>query len=129
MVLPFCAFYMQWMVDESELHVIHYTLGPLKPWDWWTSWLLKPVDIWQVFVATLSKLIVLLSDGTCCSFFNVFRVVGGGGGFRWYRWVDWQFGIWFSLALWASICFYNGVLPLCIYLVGWEDGDWLHTCA
>ncbi|KAB1202913.1 putative glucuronosyltransferase PGSIP6 [Morella rubra] len=20
---------------------------PLKPWDWWTSWLLKPVDVWQ----------------------------------------------------------------------------------
>ncbi|XP_047327626.1 inositol phosphorylceramide glucuronosyltransferase 1-like isoform X2 [Impatiens glandulifera] len=37
----------QWMVDESKLHVIHYTLGPLKPWDWWTSWLLKPVDVWQ----------------------------------------------------------------------------------
>ncbi|KAJ0784299.1 putative glucuronosyltransferase [Helianthus annuus] len=35
------------MVDEKELCVIHYTLGPLKPWDWWTSWLLKPVDIWQ----------------------------------------------------------------------------------
>lgn len=37
------------MVDEKELRVIHYTLGPLKPWDWWTSWLLKPVDVWQVF--------------------------------------------------------------------------------
>ncbi|WVY94152.1 hypothetical protein V8G54_033240 [Vigna mungo] len=36
-----------WMVDENELRVIHYTLGPLKPWDWWTSWLLKPVDVWQ----------------------------------------------------------------------------------
>ncbi|CAK9154859.1 unnamed protein product, partial [Ilex paraguariensis] len=36
-----------WMVDEEQLHVIHYTLGPLKPWDWWTSWLLKPVDVWQ----------------------------------------------------------------------------------
>ncbi|MFS7988535.1 putative glucuronosyltransferase [Helianthus anomalus] len=30
------------MVDEKELCVVHYTLGPLKPWDWWTSWLLKP---------------------------------------------------------------------------------------
>lgn len=40
---------MQWMVDEKELKVIHYTLGPLKPWDWWTAWLLKPVDVWQVF--------------------------------------------------------------------------------
>ncbi|KAH7543340.1 inositol phosphorylceramide glucuronosyltransferase 1 [Ziziphus jujuba] len=37
----------KWMVDERELRVIHYTLGPLKPWDWWTSWLLKPVDVWQ----------------------------------------------------------------------------------
>ncbi|XP_065852116.1 inositol phosphorylceramide glucuronosyltransferase 1 isoform X2 [Euphorbia lathyris] len=37
----------KWMVNETQLHVIHYTLGPLKPWDWWTSWLLKPVDIWQ----------------------------------------------------------------------------------
>ncbi|KAF7805221.1 inositol phosphorylceramide glucuronosyltransferase 1 [Senna tora] len=37
----------KWMVDEHELRVIHYTLGPLKPWDWWTSWLLKPVDVWQ----------------------------------------------------------------------------------
>ncbi|XWS64778.1 hypothetical protein CRYUN_Cryun05aG0032900 [Craigia yunnanensis] len=37
----------KWMVDESELCVIHYTPGPLKPWDWWTSWLLKPVDVWH----------------------------------------------------------------------------------
>ncbi|KAG9135905.1 hypothetical protein Leryth_002609 [Lithospermum erythrorhizon] len=37
----------KWMVDERELRVIHYTLGPIKPWDWWTSWLLKPVDVWQ----------------------------------------------------------------------------------
>ncbi|XP_058101644.1 inositol phosphorylceramide glucuronosyltransferase 1-like isoform X3 [Magnolia sinica] len=37
----------KWMVDEKELRIIHYTLGPLKPWDWWTAWLLKPVDIWQ----------------------------------------------------------------------------------
>jgi hypothetical protein len=36
------------MVDEKELRVIHYTLGPLKPWDWWTAWLVKPVGIWQV---------------------------------------------------------------------------------
>ncbi|KAL0303702.1 UNVERIFIED_CONTAM: Inositol phosphorylceramide glucuronosyltransferase 1 [Sesamum radiatum] len=37
----------KWMVDEAELRVIHYTLGPLKPWDWWTHWLVKPVDVWQ----------------------------------------------------------------------------------
>lgn len=39
----------KWMVDGSELRVVHYTLGPLKPWDWWTAWLLKPVDLWQSF--------------------------------------------------------------------------------
>ena len=39
---------LQWMVDEKELRVIHYTLGPLKPWDWWTAWLVKPVAVWQV---------------------------------------------------------------------------------
>ncbi|KAF9605645.1 hypothetical protein IFM89_017988 [Coptis chinensis] len=38
----------KWMVDEEELRVIHYTLGPLKPWDWWTAWLLQPVDLWQI---------------------------------------------------------------------------------
>eukprot|EP00252_Welwitschia_mirabilis_P026904 TRINITY_DN9006_c0_g1_i1.p1 TRINITY_DN9006_c0_g1~~TRINITY_DN9006_c0_g1_i1.p1 ORF type:complete len:463 (-),score=63.06 TRINITY_DN9006_c0_g1_i1:37-1425(-) len=37
----------KWMVDEAEIRVVHYTLGPLKPWDWWTAWLLKPVDLWQ----------------------------------------------------------------------------------
>jgi len=35
------------MVDEKELRVIHYTLGPLKPWDWFTAWLVKPVETWQ----------------------------------------------------------------------------------
>ncbi|CAH2047361.1 unnamed protein product [Thlaspi arvense] len=37
----------KWMVDDSKLHIIHYTLGPLKPWDWWTAWLVKPVDAWH----------------------------------------------------------------------------------
>jgi len=37
----------KWMVDEKELRVIHYTLGPLKPWDWFTAWLVKPVETWQ----------------------------------------------------------------------------------
>lgn len=46
----FSCWFIQWMVDENELRVIHYTLGPLKPWDWWTAWLLKPVDVWQVFL-------------------------------------------------------------------------------
>ncbi|KNA09481.1 hypothetical protein SOVF_153220 [Spinacia oleracea] len=54
----------KWMVDEKELRVIHYTLGPLKPWDWWTALLVKPVDLWQsvslvnvVYFSVLSLLI------------------------------------------------------------------------
>ena len=59
---------MQWMVDEEKLRVIHYTLGPLKPWDWWTSWLLKPVDVWQVsildcFVLTHAICFSLMKQG------------------------------------------------------------------
>jgi hypothetical protein len=46
----------KWMVDNtSELRVVHYTLGPLKPWDWWTHWLLKPVDYWQDIRVTLHE--------------------------------------------------------------------------
>lgn len=61
--------YMQWMVDEKELRVIHYTLGPLKPWDWWTSWLLKPVDVWQVLsLESLNKVKMLLVGLFICNF-------------------------------------------------------------
>ncbi|KAJ0261162.1 Inositol phosphorylceramide glucuronosyltransferase 1 [Hirschfeldia incana] len=45
----------KWMVDDSKLHVIHYTLGPLKPWDWWTAWLVKPVDAWHRIRASLEE--------------------------------------------------------------------------
>ncbi|EEC77645.1 inositol phosphorylceramide glucuronosyltransferase 1 [Oryza sativa Japonica Group] len=45
----------KWMVDEKELRVIHYTLGPLKPWDWWTAWLVKPVGVWQDVRQTLEE--------------------------------------------------------------------------
>nr|CAB3487658.1 unnamed protein product [Digitaria exilis] len=45
----------KWMVDEKELRVIHYTLGPLKPWDWFTAWLVKPVEIWQDIRQTLEE--------------------------------------------------------------------------
>lgn len=54
----------KWMVDESELHVIHYTLGPLKPWDWWTSWLLKPVDVWQDIRVKLEESLPGTGGGT-----------------------------------------------------------------
>eukprot|EP00850_Spirogloea_muscicola_P003223 SM000013S26392 [mRNA] locus=s13:183972:187291:- [translate_table: standard] len=43
----------KWMVDEALIRVVHFTLGPLKPWDWWTSWLLTPVQQWQEFRSRL----------------------------------------------------------------------------
>ena len=52
---------LQWMVDEKELRVIHYTLGPLKPWDWWTAWLVKPVEIWQVILHFIFLLLATIS--------------------------------------------------------------------
>eukprot|EP00897_Mesotaenium_endlicherianum_P003673 jgi/Mesen1/3333/ME000191S02472 len=37
----------KWMLKEEEIRVMHFTLGPLKPWDWWTYFLLTPVAHWQ----------------------------------------------------------------------------------
>lgn len=37
----------RWPVPRSELHVLHYTLGPLKPWHWWGSWLLAEAGVWR----------------------------------------------------------------------------------
>jgi len=56
------------MVDENELRVIHYTLGPLKPWDWWTSWLVKPVDVWQVFELLIILFYQYLKNVSSCNF-------------------------------------------------------------
>ncbi|TVU00435.1 hypothetical protein EJB05_54145 [Eragrostis curvula] len=51
----------KWMVDEKDLRVIHYTLGPLKPWDWWTAWLVKPVEIWQARLHFIYLLLISLA--------------------------------------------------------------------
>lgn len=94
----------KWMVDERELRVIHYTLGPLKPWDWWTSWLLKPVDVWQNVRETLEESLPGTAGGTnyreqllvkvlffipLCFFFFIFfrsryQIIDGFYGFRSY---------------------------------------------
>lgn len=73
---------MQWMVDESELRVIHYTLGPLKPWDWWTSWLLKPVDVWQVHSNSFTQLSLwefsdIIYSFPCVTFLFPFTFIRG----------------------------------------------------
>lgn len=44
----------RWSIPESKLRVVHFTLGPIKPWNWWSSWLLKPGAQWQYFRSHLS---------------------------------------------------------------------------
>jgi len=35
------------MIPDGELAVVHYTLGPLKPWSWWAAWLIRVSDEWR----------------------------------------------------------------------------------
>lgn len=30
----------RWPFDQDSIRVIHYTLGPIKPWQWWSLWAL-----------------------------------------------------------------------------------------
>eukprot|EP00210_Caulerpa_lentillifera_P005197 g4966.t1 len=39
----------RWMIPESQLKIIHYTLGPFKPWYWWASWIVKDLRVWQQY--------------------------------------------------------------------------------
>lgn len=32
----------------SPVSIVHFTLGPVKPWDWWSTWLIKPATTWQI---------------------------------------------------------------------------------
>mmetsp|Transcript_798 Transcript_798/g.4990 ORF Transcript_798/g.4990 Transcript_798/m.4990 type:complete len:480 (-) Transcript_798:529-1968(-) len=32
----------------SPVSILHFTLGPVKPWDWWSTWLVKPATTWQI---------------------------------------------------------------------------------
>ena len=31
--------YSRWLIPKDEIRIIHYTLGPIKPWIWWTHFL------------------------------------------------------------------------------------------
>ncbi|KAG2492512.1 hypothetical protein HYH03_009177 [Edaphochlamys debaryana] len=45
----------RWMLPRSSLYVIHYTLGPFKPWLWWSSWLVREDPAWHAVRARLPK--------------------------------------------------------------------------
>jgi len=36
-------------VDPKSIHVLHYTLGPLKPWDFWSDLIIVPSKLWVGF--------------------------------------------------------------------------------
>ena len=38
-----------WLVPESAIKVIHYTLGPIKPWIWWSNFLFDLNWKWNDF--------------------------------------------------------------------------------
>jgi len=39
----------RWMISQDDIKIVHYTLGPFKPWNWWTSWVITDLDAWQKF--------------------------------------------------------------------------------
>ena len=36
-----------WPLPRDSLRVLHFTLGPLKPWQWWAPWLVPAAAEWQ----------------------------------------------------------------------------------
>lgn len=40
----------RWTVPEREIRVLHYTLAVFKPWDWWSGWIMRNANVWQVCV-------------------------------------------------------------------------------
>lgn len=84
----------KWMVDEKELKVIHYTLGPIKPWDWWAVWLVKPVEVWQDVRMQLKE-----------------SLPGTGGGANPSEWLLIKFLFAFPLIV-LLICYYKSCLQV-----------------
>ncbi|KAG2446293.1 hypothetical protein HXX76_000882 [Chlamydomonas incerta] len=37
----------RWMLPRESLYVIHFTLGPFKPWVWWSGWLVRENPAWE----------------------------------------------------------------------------------
>lgn len=45
----------RWMIPEDKISVVHFTLGPIKPWQWWSSWVIKDVARWDAIRLRLPK--------------------------------------------------------------------------
>jgi hypothetical protein len=37
----------RWMIAPEDVKVIHFTLGPFKPWNWWTPFVVTPTSQWD----------------------------------------------------------------------------------
>ncbi|CAG9463483.1 unnamed protein product [Pedinophyceae sp. YPF-701] len=46
----------RWMIPESQIKVLHFTLGPLKPWDWWSGFIMEQVKDWNACRARLAPI-------------------------------------------------------------------------
>ncbi|KAK9813431.1 hypothetical protein WJX73_008648 [Symbiochloris irregularis] len=36
-----------WTIPRSSIRVMHFTLGPIKPWQWWAAWIADECATWQ----------------------------------------------------------------------------------
>eukprot|EP00899_Mesostigma_viride_P022103 jgi/Mesvir1/3077/Mv12057-RA.2 len=39
----------KFMQPRERLAIVHYTLGPLKPWQWWAPWVVDVASQWQEY--------------------------------------------------------------------------------
>ena len=36
-----------WTIPRSTIRIMHFTLGPIKPWQWWAPWIADECATWQ----------------------------------------------------------------------------------
>ncbi|GMH36727.1 hypothetical protein BSKO_04600 [Bryopsis sp. KO-2023] len=54
----------RWMIPEEDIRVVHFTLGPIKPWHWWASWIIKDIMMWKIYRKRLPRDSLGYSCGT-----------------------------------------------------------------
>ena len=65
-----------WSMPREAIHVMHFTLGPIKPWHWWASWVAAESAAWQAVRSQVHcRDAALVRYQTCvvcaCSFFCI----------------------------------------------------------
>ena len=44
----------QWGMPRKDIAVMHFTLGPIKPWHWFAPWICDEFAVWQNLRARLA---------------------------------------------------------------------------